>query len=128
MSGFSNLQPSPFQLGAMGATDQDGSWLIDCTAWAAARGVTLATVGAIPTVRRKDGKDLGAGDVEISGVGVVTVATTRNGVTVQPGFGFFFSATANGNSAKYDIGFELTDSAGNVVTRWGELPVISMIG
>lgn len=124
----SNLQPPPFQLGAMGSTDQDGSWLIDCTAWATARGVTLVSVDPDPIVRRKDGKDLDVGDVALSGVGVVVDTTIRNGVTVQAGYGFFFSATANGNSTKYDIGFELTDSADNVVTRWGELPVLAMLG
>ncbi len=121
------LQPAPFQLGAMGPDDQDGAWLIDCTAWATARAVTLVGVGT-PIVKRKDGKVLDGGDVVLSDVTVVTIATTRNGITVQPGYGFFFSATAHGNTAKYYLGFPLTDSSGDVVTRWGELPVISMIG
>jgi hypothetical protein len=111
----------------MGPDDQDGAWLIDCTAWATARHVTLVGVGT-PIVKRKDGKALGAGDIVLSDTAVVTVATTRNGVTVQPGYGFFFSVTAHGNATRYYVGFPLTDSSGDVVTRWGELPVIAMPG
>jgi hypothetical protein len=111
----------------MGATDQDGAWLVDCTAWAAARGVTLVSVGA-PEVQRKDGKVLEAGDIAVSGTAVVAIITTRNEVTVQPNFGFVFSVTANGNATRYLLGFPITDSAGDVVVRWGELPVVAKQG
>lgn len=127
MVGFVNLKPDPFALGAMGPNDQEGAWLIDCTAWATARGVTLASIG-VPIVRRKDGATIGGGDVVLSAAGVVTTPTTRNGITVLAGYGFFFTATSHGNSATYDLGFPITDSAGNVVTRWGELPVIPTPG
>lgn len=126
--GFIDFDPAPFQLGIMSPHDQDGAWLIDCTAWATARGsVTLVSIGT-PLVQRRDTVAIDVEDVTISGVGVLTVAATLNGVTVQPGFGFFFDATTNGNATTYYLGFPLTDSAGNVVTRWGELPVIPLPG
>lgn len=124
---FIDLTPPPFQLGAMGPDDQDGAWLIDCTAWANARGVTLVGINTT-IVQRRDGVAIGAGDVTLSAEAIVSVATTLNGVTVQPGFGFTFNATTHGNSTTYYLGFQLIDSAGNVVTRWGELPVIPLPG
>lgn len=127
MAGFTSFQPDPFKCGAMGPNDQEGAWLIDCTAWATARAVTLASVGTA-IVQRKDGATIGAGDVTLSGVTVVSAPTTRNGITVQAGYGFFFTATTHGNSTTYELGFPITDSAGNVVTRWGELPVIPTPG
>lgn len=127
MSGFVDLTPSPFQLGAMGPNDQDGSWLIDCTEWCNARGVTLVSIGT-PIVQRRDGVTTGAGDVILTGASVVTITTTVNGITSEPGFGFIFNATTNGNSTTYYLGFPLTDSVGNVVTRNGELPVIPFPG
>lgn len=125
MSG--SLQPEPFKFGAMGPNDHENAWLIDCTAWATARGVTIVSVGA-PTVRRKDGRDLGEGDVAITNVAVVAETTTRNGLTVAPGYGFIFTAITNGNTARYELGFPITDTDSSVVTRWGELPVISTPG
>lgn len=125
MSG--SLQPEPFKCGAMGPNDQENAWVIDCTAWATARGVTIASVSA-PIVRRKDGRDMGDGDVAITNVTVIEETTTRNGLTVQPGYGFVFTAVTNGNAARYELGFEITDTASSVVTRWGELPVIPTPG
>lgn len=127
MSGFIDLTPLPFPLGAMGPDDQDGAWLVDCTNWANARGVTLVGIDT-PIVLRRDDLPLDDGDIVLSGEAIVSVATTVNGVTVQPGFGFTFSATTNGNATTYFLGFPLIDSAGNVVTRWGELPVIPLPG
>lgn len=127
MSGFIDLQPRPIQLGAMSPNDQDGSWLIDCTANCTARGTTLTAVGA-PTVTRQDTQAIGPGDLTVSNVGVVAGATTRNGVTVQPGLGFYFSAKTNGNSGTYELQFPLTYASGDVVVRTAVIPVLSLVG
>jgi hypothetical protein len=127
MSGFINLEPLPMLLGAMSPADDDGAWLIDCTANCLARGTTLQSVTLL-AVTRQDTQAIGAGDLTVSDVSVASAATTRNGVTSQPGYGFLFSAQTNGNTGIYDIEFTITFASGDEIVRTWKIPVLPLVG
>ena len=127
MSGFLSKTPPPIMLGGMSSDDQDGAWGINCTANMQARGTTISSVGT-PVVTRQDGVALGSGDLTVSGAAVLSTATEINGVLVQPGYGFRFSATTHGNVAVYLVGFPLTLASGDVITRWCNIPSLPTLG
>lgn len=103
-------------LGAMGADDQDGSWEIDCTTNMTARGDTIASIGATIVIPAT-GEPVGAGD-----------PTIANETVTAAGLKFTFDAHTNGDVGDYLLGFPLTLTSGDRITRWAILPVIPKPG
>ena|ERR1700722_2445832 len=128
---FFSLTPDPFDLGAMGPDDVDGSWLVDCTLNMTRRGTTIAAIGT-PVVQRRDLLPPSSGDPTVGSQVVVSVPTPAivNGAqtTIQPGYGFFFMVSTHGNIGTYQLGFPLILLNGDQITRWATLPVIAMPG
>jgi hypothetical protein len=128
---FFSLTPEPFDLGAMGPDDVDGSWLVDCTLNMTRRGTSIVAIGT-PVVQRRDQLPLSGGDPTVGSQTIVSVPTQAfvNGeqTTIEPGYGFFFMVTTHGNTGTYQIGFPLILLNGDQITRWALLPVIATPG
>jgi len=125
------LEPPPIPLGAMAPnSDQDGSFLIDATANMTLRATTIASIGSTPIVKRLDTHPITSSDIVVSNVAVLTVPQPfgTSGQLIQPGYGWTFTVTTNGNVGFYLIGFQLSLASGSMITRWAGLPVIPYPG
>jgi hypothetical protein len=144
MSGsINNLLPPPIALGAMAPLDEDRRFIIDATSAMLQAQDTINTIGTV-TVTRTDGVAIGTGDVTISNVAVVTVPTTyktspfASTTTVEPGYGWVFWATGNGNipgpvaagqQGGYLLEFPLTlTEGGGPIVRTAMLPILPNVG
>lgn len=131
MSFSASLEPGPILLGAMYVQDQDGNWLIDCTANLLARGTTLQSIGT-PIINAYVGNHYPAtGDMTVTNVAVLTQFTTNptTNITVSPYYGFTFKAQTNGTVVNYyEVGFPLTLASGDVITRWCRIPIQTNLG
>jgi hypothetical protein len=116
LSQMIDFVPPPVLLGAMWSTDKDGAWLINATAAMQRRNTTIAAIGTT-IVQRRDGNALGPGD-----------PTVTDGIVQGGGLQWSFSVTTAGNVAKYFLGFPLALANGDAITRWFELPVVSLLG
>jgi hypothetical protein len=106
--------PQPFPLGAMGYTDIDGAWVVDCSANMTQRGTTIEAINATNVmVQRVDQRPMGAMDITVSNVAV------QSG-----GLKFIFDVTAHGLSTQYLLGFPLSLANGDLIVRWGILTTI----
>ena len=116
MSDFIRLDPGPIALGSMWTNDTDGAFQIDATRAMDRRGTTIASVGTA-IVERQDGVTIGADDMVILASAVAL-----------DGKGWVFQAQTKGNAAVYLVGFPLTLSNGDLITRWCSIRSANLVG